>query len=85
MTLGIPPVVTDILGNREWIKDGSNGYLVPTRNPREIATKIIELARNVKLRREIGENAHKTIDERINWDRIAGSFDNMISRLAKEK
>jgi len=84
MTLKIPPIVTDILGNREWIKDGWNGYLTPLGNSPEIAKKIIALAGDVGLRRMIGDNAYKTIEDKVDWDRSTKSFDALISRLAKK-
>ena len=84
MTLKIPPIVTDILGNREWITDGLNGYLTPVGNSPEIAKKIIKLAGNVELRRSIGDNAYKTIEDRVDWDRNTMSLDTLISRLIKK-
>ncbi|MDD5530288.1 MAG: glycosyltransferase family 4 protein [bacterium] len=42
MSCGAFPVVTDIIGNREWVKDGVNGYLVPLNNPAKLAEKIIK-------------------------------------------
>ncbi len=65
MACGIPPVVTDIPANREWITEGRNGLLVPPGDPvrlaealrrmigdRELATAVRDL--NVGLVRERG-------------------------------
>ena len=37
---GLPAVVTDVGGNREIIRDGVNGLLVPAQNPAAMADKI---------------------------------------------
>ncbi len=84
MTLKIPAIVTDIPGNREWIKHGWNGYLIPVRNSQEIAKKIIALARDGAFRQSIGENACKTIEERVDWNRSSKSLDALISRLTRK-
>ena len=49
MSCGVFPVVTDIIGNREWIKDGVNGYLVPLNDPAQLADKVIKSLSNSLL------------------------------------
>lgn len=58
MACGAFPIVTDIPANREWIKNGENGFLVPTDNPRILAKSIIKALSN----RDMGE-----ITKRKNW------------------
>jgi glycosyltransferase involved in cell wall biosynthesis len=41
MSLGLIPIVTDIPGNREWIKDLDNGYLFPVSDFANLAQKIL--------------------------------------------
>jgi len=50
MACGLFPIATDIPANREWIKDGITGYLVPIKDPRILAEKIIIALRNASLR-----------------------------------
>lgn len=49
MASGAFPIVTDIAGNREWITDGVNGYLVPSDDPLKLADKIIQTISNPKI------------------------------------
>ena len=45
MACGVPVVMGDIPSIREWIADGSNGFLVPPRDPASLAatvTKVLE-------------------------------------------
>ena len=38
-----PVVATRVDGNAEVVTDGENGFLVPPRNPKELAEKVIYL------------------------------------------
>jgi len=49
MASGAFPIVTDIPSNREWIKDGDNGFLIPVTKERLLAEKILEIIGNQKL------------------------------------
>ncbi|NWG02544.1 MAG: glycosyltransferase, partial [Syntrophaceae bacterium] len=41
MACGAFPIVTDIPSNREWIVDGKNGFLVPTKEAETLASRIL--------------------------------------------
>jgi len=49
MASGCFPVVSDIPANREWIRDGENGFLVPVGDEKVLAKKIVEASRNRSL------------------------------------
>jgi glycosyltransferase involved in cell wall biosynthesis len=55
MAAGLPVVATDVGGNAELIEDGSNGFLVRSRDPEAFARPIIELLRNHELRERMGQ------------------------------
>jgi glycosyltransferase involved in cell wall biosynthesis len=40
MACGLFPVVSDIPANREWIKDGENGFLSSLHHPKDLADTI---------------------------------------------
>ncbi len=46
MACQLVPIVTDIPGNREWVQDRENGYLVPVDKPEILAEKIVEVVEN---------------------------------------
>ena len=68
MATGLPVVVTDVDSNFEWIIDGVNGFIVPKRDSRIIAEKIIELLQNEGLRKKFGAENVRIARERGNWD-----------------
>jgi len=84
MALKVPGVVTDISGNREWIKDRQNGFLAPTRNPQELCKSIVLLAKSNHLRREIGEKAFATVTSKVDWTKNSENLNNLILRLVSE-
>jgi len=49
MACSTTPIVTAISGNKEWIQDGWNGYLTPTRDVNQLAQKIVFLAKNEEV------------------------------------
>lgn len=63
MDVGLPVVSFDIdAGPREIITDGVNGYLIEDRKSDEMASKILSLIDNRKLRKEIGSNAKQSVE-----------------------
>ncbi|HCJ67782.1 MAG TPA: hypothetical protein DHV62_10840 [Elusimicrobia bacterium] len=67
MACGLPVIITDSGENRIWVENGKNGFLAPIRNPEILAEKIVYLLRNEEIRKKIGENPRKTIEERNNY------------------
>jgi glycosyltransferase involved in cell wall biosynthesis len=68
MACGLPPVVTDIPGNREWIENGVTGFLFPPKNPKALAEKIMELSENEALRKRFGERCLQIIKRKATWE-----------------
>ena len=54
MASGLPAIVTDVDSNREWIKDGVNGYIIPKRESVILSARIIQLIGNPRLRVSMG-------------------------------
>lgn len=63
MVSKVPIVASNCRGNRDLIKDGVNGYLVPLNNSKDFAEKINTLYENKKLREEFRENNEKYIEK----------------------
>jgi trehalose synthase len=63
MWKGTPVIGGDAGGIRDQIEDGKNGFLV--RDVEECAKRIVQLLKNEKLRRRMGEEAHETVRQRF--------------------
>lgn len=84
MAMKKPVIATDIRGCREAIKNGVDGVLVPSKNPKALAEAILRLSNNSLERESLANNArNKAIsefDEKIVFDRIKKEYERLISK-----
>ncbi|RLI36528.1 hypothetical protein DRO55_03355 [Candidatus Bathyarchaeota archaeon] len=66
-----PAVAYDVPNVREVIKDGVNGFLVKPRDVSMLALRIIELLKDDRMRRRMGENGRMIVERNFTWDRAA--------------
>lgn len=64
--MGIPIIATDINGCNEIIKDGLNGFLVPTRDSNSIYEKMLQIFKSAELRISMGKESLATIPKKYN-------------------
>jgi glycosyltransferase involved in cell wall biosynthesis len=69
MACGLPVIITDFGDNKKWVEDGTNGFLIPLRNPQVLAARIIQLLRNKEIRHEFGQINRQIIEERNDWQK----------------
>ncbi|TET18890.1 glycosyltransferase family 1 protein [Candidatus Bathyarchaeota archaeon] len=69
MACGLPPVVTDIPGNTEWITNGRNGLLYPPKDFAALAEKIVQLIENPTQRKLYGQRCNKIIKQKATWEK----------------
>ncbi len=69
MAMGKPAVGTDVGGSAEAVIDGETGFIVPPRQPRELAERILRLLRDPPLRERMGE-AGRRAARRFGYDRL---------------
>lgn len=55
MSMGLPIVTTDVVGCRETVDEGVNGFLVPPQNTQALADAIEKLISNPLLREQMGK------------------------------
>ena len=80
---GIFPVVSDIPANSQWIVDGENGYLFPTREAHLLAQKIILALNNDALRRNAMEKNRYLVEEKGSWNAIIPRIEDIYRSLLK--
>ena len=81
MACGLPVIVTEDPDNRNWIKDGENGFVIPVKNPDILADRIIKLVKNENLRKEFGKANRKIITERNDYNTEMGKIEKEYMRL----
>jgi len=82
---GLPCLVSDIPGNREWIRDGVNGWLFRDGAVDDLAGKISNAIRNRNSFERIGEAARKTAEEKADWKKNFGKLLEVYNVNARER
>lgn len=84
MALGVPPIITDIPGNRELAVDGTSGLVVPKKDPKAIADAILKLYKDPDMRKEMGKKAREHISGPLNTKTTVKKVYEMYKRLLNE-
>lgn len=82
MACGTFPIASDIPANRQWIRDGENGYLYPCSDAAALADRIVRAAADrEKLVRVLPEN-RKIVETMANWERCGMATRALLEGLA---
>jgi len=63
MAVGLPIIATDVRENRDLVKSGENGYLVPLDDVEQTAIAIERLNDSEDLRRSMGEKSKELVKQ----------------------
>jgi len=83
MACGLAPVVTDVGDNRKWIKEEENGFIVPVKDPKVLAEKIIYLLENEDIRKRFGEANRRIIEEKADYYKEMEKVENIYKALVE--
>ncbi len=83
MACGLFPIVTDIPANREWIRDGENGFLVPVDNPSVLAEKIILAIKDSRLRKVAAEKNWQLVRKRADLQKIISKLEQIYLEITR--
>jgi glycosyltransferase involved in cell wall biosynthesis len=84
MSCGLPVIVTDVAANKEWVNDGVNGFVIPTKNPELLAQKVIYLLKNDAERKRFGMANRKIIKTRNDYTKEMGKMENLYRELVEK-
>ena len=71
---GLPCLVSDIPGNKEWIEDGVNGWTFRDGDVVDLAEKILQAIKNRRSFQKIGEAARRTAEQKADWKKNFGKL-----------
>lgn len=83
MACGLPVIVTDVADNKKWVEDGENGFVVPIKDPKCLAEKIIYLLQNEDIRKKFGKSNRKIIEERNNYYKEMEKMEDIYKELIR--
>lgn len=84
LEMGLPIVAYDCpIGPRNFIQDGSNGYLIPDENKKMYVRKLEELMINQSLRKKMGEKS-VTFSLTKNTDTIMGKWVELFRKIKNQ-
>jgi len=66
LACGIPALVSDIPGNREWVEAGKQGWLFPVKNANVLRELILRSSVSKKSK-DMGAQARKAAEQRADW------------------
>ncbi len=69
-----PIVATDVVGCREVVSDGVNGFLVPVKDSRTLAEAIDRLIENVELREKFGKASRQKAMEEFDMPKVVEQY-----------
>lgn len=81
MSLGKPAVVSDFGGNPGVIKNGKNGYLVPTHDSMALAGRLKELFEDCSLYEQMCKTSKEIFDSTFTAVKYAENIDNIYLNL----
>ena len=71
---GVPVVAGRSGGIPEAVRDGSTGLLVEAERAEAVAAALRRLLDDSALRRRLGQEGRRAVEEYFNWDRVAGDL-----------
>ncbi len=75
MASGLPVVVSDIPGNREWVAPGTNGSWFSDGDAEELAEKILEISQDSGVMEAMGIQGRQIVETRANWRQNRAGID----------
>lgn len=84
MACEVAPVVTDVAKNRKWIKDGENGFIIPIKDSKTLAEKIIYLLEHADVKKKFGIESRKVIKEKQNYNKEMSKVEKLYMDLLKQ-
>jgi UDP-glucose:(heptosyl)LPS alpha-1,3-glucosyltransferase len=82
LAAGLPILMTDVGGVRDYLRDGENGWFI-AREAGDVAAKIERLVRDRELLRQLSSRARASVMDR-DWRVIAARFVDVITNRLRE-
>ena len=85
MASGKPVIASNIIGPKDIITHGYDGFLFETENVDELKKYLELLLEDKELRKKMGESARKTVEERYTFEKVADSYLKLYEKILSDK
>ncbi len=85
MAMELPVIATNIRGSREEVVDGETGILVPVGDVNALSSAIIRLAKNPKLRKEMGKKGRERAEKYFDEEKVIEKQLKIIKELLQKR
>ena len=79
----LPLIITNVGGVSTICINKENALIIPPEDPKKISEAMIALIKDQKLRRKLGENGRKLVEEKYGWDKITKEFEFIYEEIIK--
>ncbi len=81
MRAALPVVATAVGGNKEVVRDGETGLLIPPRDPEALSQKLIQLLTDSALRTRMGAAGRQLLEQRFSLKQMIAAHQDYYQRL----
>ena len=81
MACGCPVIGASVGGIKHTVVDGVTGFLVPPKDPRQLAERLARLRLNPSLGRMFGRAGMRRVRSTFTWQRVASSLETVYRSL----
>jgi glycosyltransferase involved in cell wall biosynthesis len=85
MGSGLPVIATDVGSAREVIESGENGLLVEADDPGSISRHLVELHRNIELRKTLAKAARESVIERFTVEKMVNDQYHLYNQWLRDQ
>jgi glycosyltransferase involved in cell wall biosynthesis len=82
---GLPCLVSDIPGNKDWIEEGVNGWTFRDGDVDDLTEKILSAIKSRRSFKKIGVAARKMAEEKADWKKNFGKLLEVYNVIARER
>ncbi len=80
MMYGLPIISTDEGGITDIVENNFNGFIIPKKNSKELADRIIDFYNNPKLIEEFGKNGREKFLKEYTYEKFENNLINILSK-----
>lgn len=80
MSCGLPIIASSIMGNKELVNHGVNGFLYNLGEDEKLETYILNLLQNDEMTIEFGRHSREFVEKKFSWNNVAQRYINLFRR-----